>query len=73
MWGDHEKLTVQENEKLCKPFTVKEVKDALFSMDTNHAPGPDQIPIEFYQHCWDVVKDDIMNLFYAFFPGSLDV
>jgi hypothetical protein len=42
-------------------------------MKKNKAPGPDNIPIEFYQHCWDIVKNDIMRLFYAFHDGSLDV
>jgi hypothetical protein len=52
---------------------MKEVKNALFSMRKNKAPGPDNIPIEFYQHYWDVVKNEIMNLFYAFHAGFLDV
>ena len=42
-------------------------------MDTNRAPGPDNIPTEFYQHCWEVIKDDVMRLFYCFHVGSLDV
>jgi hypothetical protein len=35
---------------------MEEVKFALFSMAPNKAPGPDNIPIEFYQHCWDIIK-----------------
>jgi hypothetical protein len=73
MWESHEKINDVDNEILSKPFTMEEVKDALFSMKKNKAPGPDNIPIEFYQHCWDIVKGDIMNLFYAFHEGSLDV
>ena len=42
-------------------------------MDTNRAPGPDNIPIEFYQHCWDIVKKDIMLIFRHFHNGTLDV
>jgi hypothetical protein len=45
-------------------------------MAPNKAPGPDNIPIEFedfYKHCWDLVKWDIMNLFHAFHAGCLDV
>uniref|UniRef100_A0A453HLC8 Reverse transcriptase domain-containing protein n=1 Tax=Aegilops tauschii subsp. strangulata TaxID=200361 RepID=A0A453HLC8_AEGTS len=42
-------------------------------MKSNRAPGPDNIPAEFYQHCWDIVKEDIMRLFTAFHVGNLDV
>ena len=42
-------------------------------MATNRAPGPDNIPIEFYQICWEIVKDDIMSLFRHFHNGTLDV
>jgi hypothetical protein len=46
----------QDNEDLCKSFTKVEVKDALLEMKTNKAAGPNAIPIEFYQSCWDIVK-----------------
>jgi hypothetical protein len=52
---------------------VSEVKDALFSIKINKAPGPDNIPIEFYQHCWHLIKYDIMRLFFAFHEVSWDV
>lgn len=42
-------------------------------METNKAPGPDKIPIEFYQCCWDVVKEDIVALFHDFHYGRADV
>ena len=42
-------------------------------MAPNRAPGPDNIPAEFYQVCWDIVKNDIMALFKAFHQGTLDV
>jgi hypothetical protein len=47
-WGRHEKLDDGDNEVLSKHFTMEEVKEALFSMKKNKAPGPDNIPIEFY-------------------------
>ena len=49
MWEAHEKLNVRDNENVCRPFSMAEVKEALFSMDVNRAPGPDQISFEFYQ------------------------
>jgi hypothetical protein len=73
MWEEHEKLSREYNEELCKPFSLEEIKNALFEMRVNRAPGPNNIPIEFYQHCWDIVKFDIVNLFSAFHNDSLDI
>ena len=72
-WTDDEKLSGEDNRDLCREFTEQEVKDALFDMAPNRAPGPDNIPVEFYQVCWDIVKGDIMALFDHFHQGNLDV
>ena len=63
LWGANELLSDEDNVYLTRPFTEKEVSEALFSMKANRAPGPDNIPTEFYQHCWGVVKSDVMVLF----------
>ena len=73
LWSRDEVLSEEDNIDLTRPFSVEEVKTALFSMNTNRAPGPDNIPTEFYQHCWEVVQNDIMNIFHCFHNGSLDV
>jgi hypothetical protein len=52
---------------------MEEIKKFLFEMGVNRAPGPYNIPIKFYQHCWDIVKFDIVNLFNTFHNGSLDI
>jgi len=73
LWENDEKVTEEENEELIKPFSEAEVKEALFQMEKNKAAGPDSIPIKFYQSCWDIVKNDIMNIFHEFHSGVLDV
>jgi hypothetical protein len=42
-------------------------------MKRNTAPGPDHFPIKFYQHCWEIVKDDLMALFSDFYNMKLDI
>jgi hypothetical protein len=32
-------------------------------MEKNKAAGPDGFPIEFNQHCWEIIKSDIMHVF----------
>lgn len=67
------KLTEIDNEELCKPFSEEEIKVALNQMEHNKAAGPDKIPIEFFQVCWDIIKEDINELFADFHNGKLDV
>jgi hypothetical protein len=38
------RLAEEEGENLIRPFTLKEIEDALKEMDTNAAPGPDGMP-----------------------------
>jgi hypothetical protein len=40
-------------------------------MEYNKAPDPDGFLAEFYQSCWDFVKDDLMALFREFHRGDL--
>lgn len=42
-------------------------------MEHNKAAGLDKIPIEFFQTCWDIIKNDILELFDDFYHGKLDV
>jgi hypothetical protein len=59
-WDSSERVTIQENEELEKSFSESEIKYAIFSMEKNTAPGSDHFPVEFYQHCWDIIKDDMV-------------
>uniref|UniRef100_A0A453QLB1 Reverse transcriptase domain-containing protein n=1 Tax=Aegilops tauschii subsp. strangulata TaxID=200361 RepID=A0A453QLB1_AEGTS len=73
MSESNEKLTDIDNFILTRPFSETEIKNALFSMKPNKAPGPDNIPIEFFQHCWEIVKSEVMLLFEWFHDNKLDV
>lgn len=41
-------VSEMDNSLLCRPFSEKEVKEALWQLEKNKAIGPDKIPIEFY-------------------------
>ena len=66
-------MSREENELLTSEFTVSEVKDAVFQMEHNKAPGPDGFPAEFYQVFWEVIKDDLMALFTDFHKEDLNL
>ena len=68
---DIPQVTDTENEILTSEFTEAEVREAIFQMEHNKAPGPDGFPTEFYQAFWDTIKVDLMALFSEFHKGDL--
>ncbi|GAU45954.1 hypothetical protein TSUD_301630 [Trifolium subterraneum] len=71
------KITREDNERLDRPITREELKEALFQMHPDKAPGPDGFNPAFYQHFWDLCGDDIFEaakewLGKGYFPSSLN-
>ena len=62
-----------DREKLDREFTLEEIKKVVFEMKTNKAPGPDGLPIEFYQKYWHIIGVDILEPFGEFYEGKLDL
>lgn len=63
-------ITEDDNDILGEPPTVKEVKDAVFNMSPDSAPGPDRVSGKIYQHCWDIISVDLFNMVCDFFAGT---
>jgi hypothetical protein len=38
----------------------QEIKEAVFSLPSVKAPGPDGFIGAFFKSCWDIIKDDIV-------------
>jgi hypothetical protein len=72
-WKHEEKVTEEENEALTKPFSLEELRVAIFTMETNTAPGPDHIPVEFYQKSWKSIKLDLFDMLNEFWGHKLDL
>jgi hypothetical protein len=53
------KVDEEMNERLLAPFTVEDVKNAVFSIWDLKAPGPDGLHAIFYKKFWDVCGDEI--------------
>ncbi|XP_019181672.1 PREDICTED: uncharacterized protein LOC109176732 [Ipomoea nil] len=53
------RVSNEMNVSLMRPFTITEVKAALFSMAPEKAPGPDGMSPAFYQHFWPVLGHDM--------------
>jgi len=68
---DIPQVSQSKNDFLTAPFTEKEIRDAIFDMEHNKAPGPDGFPAEFYQQFWDVIKGDLMQMFHDLHKDDL--
>lgn len=57
------------------PFTEEEISAAVNSMPNDKAPGPDGFSNNFYKHCWQIIKVDVINAFnsiYMHHYGALE-
>ena len=71
--GDIPQVSAEENTFLTAPFLEEEVRQAIFQMEPNKAPGPDGFPAEFYQKIWDIIMDDLLKLFNDLQNGQLEL
>ena len=53
------RVTVDMNHILLQPYTVVEVKRALFQMHPSKLPGPDDMSHFFFQKYWHIVGLDV--------------
>lgn len=54
-------------EILVHPISEAEIKNVLFAMPSNKAPGPDGYPAEFYRSAWPVNSSDFTITVQSFF------
>lgn len=52
--------------KLEAPFTMDEIKDAVWACGNDKAPGPDRYTFKFIKAYWDVLKDDVFKFILYF-------
>lgn len=54
------KVSDQQNDSLCQPFTAAEVVAAVKSMHPDKSPGPDGFNPCFYQKFWPEIGMDVI-------------
>lgn len=59
-------VTEIENELLVAPFTIEEIREAVWECDGNKSPRPDGFNLIFFKKCWDVASSEIFGFFEEF-------
>jgi hypothetical protein len=73
LWREVGSLSTEEAELLVKPFSEKEIKEALDKMNPNSAPGPDGLTMAFYKAFWEKIKEHVIEMFDEFFKGEFNI
>ena len=72
-WPPAEQVSDAEKAELTLPFSPEEVGRAIASMKACSAPGPDGLPVVFFQKFWEILRPIIMPMFHEFYIGTLDM
>lgn len=59
--GFEARVTQEINNDLTCELTEEEIRDAIYAIGAEKAPGPDGITGAFYQQFWPDIKDDIIK------------
>ena len=55
-------ITPEMNQRLLKLATEDKVREVLFMMHPEKAPGPDGMTALFFQHSWHIIKKDLVEM-----------
>jgi len=50
-----------------------EIHDAMVSLGADKVPGPDGFNMRFYQYFWQLLRQDFIDIFHAFYYGHIDL
>ncbi|GKF68034.1 hypothetical protein Tco_0197713, partial [Tanacetum coccineum] len=53
-----------------RTISRQEVKDALFSMGNERAPGPDGYTVAFFKDSWEIIAEDVIDAVCEFFTNG---
>ncbi|TYJ47336.1 hypothetical protein E1A91_A02G182400v1, partial [Gossypium mustelinum] len=59
---DFKRLKESDAKKLEVPFSIEEIRDAIWSCEEIKAPGPNGFNMCFFRRCWNIVKEDVFRM-----------
>jgi len=63
-------ITDETNNMLTMLPSREEVKNVVFSLNKDGAPGPDGFGATFFQHYWNIIHSDVFNAVIQFFTNG---
>ena len=63
----HAMVSSEENMMLIKCPDFSEIKNVVFNLNGNSAPGPDGFGGVFYHSCWEIIGTNVCNVVQQFF------
>ncbi|KAM2378505.1 hypothetical protein ACFX1X_044959 [Malus domestica] len=64
-------ISAREASWLKRPFEEAKVQRAVFDCGKDKLPGADGFSMQMFQHCWDILKEDIMKIMEEFFEKGI--
>ncbi|XP_026448285.1 uncharacterized protein LOC113348651 [Papaver somniferum] len=69
---EHASISVDESNAMDMIPSTEEIKQAVFDLSADSAPGPDGFSGCFYRHCWDVIHGDLTEaIIHCWDAGSI--
>ncbi|KAH0757928.1 hypothetical protein KY290_021421 [Solanum tuberosum] len=63
-------ISEEQNEEMFQLPRKEEVRKVVFKLNGENASGPDCFSGSFFQHCWEIIGEDLTRLVKAFFCGQ---
>lgn len=63
-------VSAVDNDNLTQLPSMEEVQRVVMEMNHSSSPGPDGFSGQFFSHCWDIIKDDLLSAILSFFNGT---
>ncbi|XP_073051339.1 uncharacterized protein [Primulina eburnea] len=63
-------ISAVENDGIAAIPSLEEVRATVFSIHPDSVAGPDGFSSAFFQHCWEIVHQDVFGAVLDFFQGS---
>lgn len=65
------RVSDEDNERLISLPAAVEIRDAIFAIHADKAPGPDGFSASFYHSNWDTIRPDIVSEVQRFFTSGV--
>ncbi|KAL0304188.1 UNVERIFIED_CONTAM: putative ribonuclease H protein [Sesamum radiatum] len=63
-------ISVSEGEALYENTNTEEVRRVIFGLSSDSTPGPDGFGAMFFQKCWEIIHEDVVETVQDFLNGS---